>query len=248
MSNSPKPLSVHKIEYVSPHSLKPYPGNARTHNRKQRRALEASIRRFGYTQPALVTKDGEIIAGHGRVEAAKSVGLPQIPIIRIEHLNETDRRAYILADNQLALKAGWDKEILAVELQHLIEVGFEVEIAGFEAPEVDLLLTAVNEMYREPDAGDVVPNAELDRPPVTQPGDMWFLGSSDGLRHRLICGDARDRTVITTLMDGTRATLILSDPPFNVRVRDAGSTGRRNTGIKSLCWRFKLQGLTWSFV
>jgi DNA modification methylase len=226
MSKSSKLPARYEIEYASPHSLKSYRGNARTHNRKQLRALEASIRRFGFTQPALVTTDSEIIAGHGRVEAAKNVGLPLIPIIRIEHLNETDRRAYILADNKLALMAGWDKEILAVELQHLIEAGFEVEITGFEPPEVDLLLNAAAEAHCDPDADDVIPAGALDRLPVTRPGNTWLFGSSGGPRHQLICGDARDSSVITTLMGGEHASLILSDPPFNVRVSDVSGKGR----------------------
>jgi len=225
MSKPNKLPNALKIEYRSPHSLKAYPGNARTHNRKQRRALETSMRRFGYTQPALITENGEIIAGHGRVEAAKSIGLLEIPVIRIDHLSETDRRAYILADNQLALKAGWNKEILAVELQNLIEVGFDVEIAGFEAPEVDLLLNDVADMHRDPDGDDAIPNVARDRPPVTQSGDMWLFGSSDAPHHRLICGDARDSIAISTLMGSERAALILTDPPFNVRISDISGKG-----------------------
>jgi hypothetical protein len=220
------PIRSHKIEYVSPHSLKPSPRNARTHSRKQRRALEASIRRFGYTQPALVTADDEIIAGHGRVEAAKSVGLSEIPIIRIDDLNEDERRAYILADNSLALKAGWDAEILAIELQHLIEIGFDVEITGFEIPEVDLLLNAATEAQNDSDSDDIVPDAMLDQPPATRRGDMWLLGSNDGLRHRLFCGDARDTTALTTLMGGKRAALIISDAPFNDRIKAISGRGR----------------------
>ena len=135
-----------------------------------------SIKRFGYTQPALVTRDGEIIAGHGRVEAAKNIGLAKIPVIRIEHLSDTDRRAYILADNQLALKAGWDRETLAIELQNLIEVGFDLDIAGFEAPEVDLLLEITDQARRDPGLEDAAPAAALDRPAVTRPG---AFGSSD---------------------------------------------------------------------
>jgi DNA modification methylase len=217
-----------QIEYVSPHRLRPYPGNARTHSRKQLRALENSIRRFGYTQPALVGANDEIIAGHGRVEAARNIGLPKIPIIRIQHLSDIDRRAYILADNQLALKAGWDKEILAVELQNLIEVGFDLEIIGFEAPEVDLTLNAIlSDDETGSHAEDAVTIAPLKEPPITEEGDLWLLRSGDSKHHhRVICGDARDTAVLNALMKSEQADMILTDPPFNVRVKDISGKGR----------------------
>jgi DNA modification methylase len=208
-----------KVEYISPHSLKPYPRNARTHNRKQRRALEASIKRFGFTNPALVTSDNEIIAGHGRVEAAKAAGLATVPIIRIDHLNETERRAYILADNKLALQAGWDREMLAIELQHLIEVGFDIEIAGFEAPEIDLILDAASETERDPGLEDVVPALGVDRETVTRSGDVWLLGSKKGSHHRLLCSDSRNDEAIAALMGRDLAAMMITDPPYNVRVQ-----------------------------
>lgn len=214
-----------EIIHISPHSLKPYPGNARVHSKKQIRSLEASIKRFGYTQPALVSENGEIIAGHGRVEAAKQLGLTTIPVIQIGHLSEVDRRAYILADNQLALKAGWDKETLAIELQHLVEVGFDLEIAGFEAPEVDLLLEISDEKRRDPETEDVTPALVLDRPSITEPGDIWLLGSKDR-QHKLICADARDSAALASLMGRYRAALLLSDPPYNVRVNAISGKGR----------------------
>jgi len=161
------------------------------------------------------------------VEAAKSLGLPTIPVIRITHLSESDRRAYILADNQLALKAGWDKEILAVELQNLVEVGFDLEIVGFEAPEVDLLLDLSAERQQDPNADDVIPKTATNRPATTQPGDLWILGLKSGRQHRLLCGDARENTAIELVMGGERAAMVLTDPPYNVRV--AGISGRGRT-------------------
>lgn len=225
MSKALKSPNKHVIEYVSPDSLTPYPGNARTHNRKQRRALEASIRRFGYTQPALVTSRGEIIAGHGRVEAAKSLGLPTIPIIQIDHFTDAERRAYILADNQLALKAGWDREILATELQNLIEVGFDLDITGFDAPEVDFLLEIADQTRQDLDTEDALPDTALDRPAVTRPGDIWLLGSKTH-QHKLACGDSQDCATISSLMTSDRATLLMSDPPYNRRVKDISGKGR----------------------
>ena len=134
------------LEYVSPHVLRPHPGNARTHNRRQRRALKASIRRFGFRQPILARKDGQIVAGHERVEASKELSLKEIPVIWIENLSEDEIRAYVIADNKIAQLAGWDKELLATELQFLVEVGFDLEPIGFEAPEVDLLIESVGEL------------------------------------------------------------------------------------------------------
>jgi DNA modification methylase len=216
-----------QVEYISPHALKPYPRNARSHDRKQRRALEASIRRFGFTSPVLVTAKNEIIAGHARVDAAKAAGLPTIPIIRIDHLNETERRAYILADNQLALQAGWDREMLATELQDLIEVGFDVEIAGFDAPQVDFILDTASEMERDPGAEDVVP-ALLGQRSVTRPGDLWVLGPKNGSHHQILCGDSRTNHAVASLMQHDVAAMLITDPPYNLRVQ-GHVTGRGRT-------------------
>jgi hypothetical protein len=164
-----------QVEDVSPYSLKPYRGNARTHSRKQRRAVAASIKRFGFTNPVLATMNDEIAAGHLRVEVAKELGLSTIPVIRIEHLSPTELRAYILADNQLALKAGWDKELLAIELRSLIDVGFDIEIAGFEAPEVDFILDGISDAEHEPADEDATPEPKRDQAAVTRRGDLWLL-------------------------------------------------------------------------
>ena len=130
-------FSPASVEYLPTGELIPYPRNARTHSKKQIKAIARSIERFGFTNPVLATSANEILAGHGRVEAAKLLGMSTVPVLRIDHLSEAERRAYILADNRLAEKAGWDKEILEIELQSLITVGFDVEITGFEVPEVD---------------------------------------------------------------------------------------------------------------
>src|SRR6267378_1987267 len=126
-------------------SLRPHPGNARTHSRKQIRQIADSIRHFGFTNPVLIGEDGEIIAGHGRVEAAKLLGLDSVPTVRLAHLNAAQRRAYVLADNKLALNAGWDRELLAIELQGLIDLDFEVELTGFSPTEIDLVLDEARE-------------------------------------------------------------------------------------------------------
>src|SRR5580704_17876457 len=155
----PKPFD-HKIEILPVGELRPYPNNARTHSRKQIRQIAESIKRFGFTNPVLIDDAGEIIAGHGRVEAAKLIGLAAIPTIRLSHLTETEKRAYILADNRLAEKAGWDCEILAIELQGLIELNFDVEMTGFSTADIDITLDDAAEAAGKP------PGPEDEKPEV----------------------------------------------------------------------------------
>jgi ParB-like nuclease domain len=167
----------------------PYPGNPRTHSRKQVRQIAESIRRFGFTNPVLIGDGGEIIAGHGRVEAAKLIGLESVPTVHLAHVDEAQRRAYVLADNKLALNAGWDRDLLAIELQGLIDLEFDVELTGFSAAEIvlDEAREGSPDGAAEPD--DQIPFVfEDSASAVTRPGDVWCLG-----RHRLICGDARGR-------------------------------------------------------
>ena len=153
-------------------SLRPYSRNARTHSKKQVRQIADSIERFGFTNPILVSDDGEIIAGHGRFEAAKLLGWKSVPTIALSHLSDTERRAYVLADNKLALNAGWDQEILAIELQALVDLEFDTELTGFSIAEIDFVLDAANE--GDPDAEeqpeDAVP--ETGDEPVTVRGDI----------------------------------------------------------------------------
>lgn len=194
-------------------SLRPYSGNARTHSKKQIKQIAASIERFGFTNPVLVSDAGEIIAGHGRVEAGKLLGMKTVPTLALSHLSEAERRAYVLADNKLALNAGWDREILAIEFQALIDLEFDVEITGFSLAEIDFALDEASEA--SPDGSDasedMVPvNSGA---PVTRMGDMWQLG-----RHRLLCGDTRDAAELARLMNGDLADLVFTDPPYNVAI------------------------------
>jgi DNA modification methylase len=194
-------------------SLRPYARNARTHSKKQVRQIAASIDRFGFTNPVLISNDGEIIAGHGRVEAAKLLGWKAVPTIALSHLTEIERRAYVLADNKLALNAGWDKDILAIELQALVDFAFDVEVTGFSLAEVDFALDEAAES--DPDAKDTVDDdvTMVSGPAVSRQGDVWLLG-----RHRLLCGDARSADDFTVLMDGAKADLVFTDPPYNVKI------------------------------
>src|SRR3954454_8665697 len=133
------------IVHTAVEDLVPYQSNARTHSRRQIAQIAGSIERFGFLNPVLIDGSNQIIAGHGRVAAAKKLGLTSVPSLRIDHLTDDERRAYVLADNRLAEKAGWDRELLAIELQHLVEVEFETEIIGFETPEIDIILDEAKE-------------------------------------------------------------------------------------------------------
>ncbi len=190
--------------------LKPYPRNARTHSRKQIKQIGAAITEFGFTNPVLIDENDQIIAGHGRVQAAKLLGLAEVPTVQIAHLSATQKRAYILADNRLAEKAGWDKEILVVELQGLLADGFEVVLTGFEVPEIDVILDAAADAKSDRHGDDNIPEAGL---AVTQAGDLWLLGA-----HRVFCGNALEGASYDNLLDGTKASLIFTDPPYNVSI------------------------------
>jgi DNA modification methylase len=201
------------LEARPPSELRPYSRNARTHSRKQIRQIADSIERFGFTNPVLISDDDEIIAGHGRVEAAKLLSLPTVPTLRLSHLSAEERRAYVLADNKLALNAGWDQDILAIELQALVDLKFDVTLTGFSLAEVDFTLDAARE--RDPEAP---PGVEEEIPPIPQEavsrmGDVWVLG-----RHRLICGDAREAGDYARLLGDEAVDLVFTDPPYNVPI------------------------------
>jgi DNA modification methylase len=201
------------VQYRPIAELKPYPRNARTHSKKQIKQIAASIERFGFTNPVLVSDDGEIIAGHGRVEAAKLLGLQTVPTLVLSHLSEAERRAYVLADNKLALNAGWDRDILAIELQGLIDLDFDMELTGFSISEIDFAIEAAGDA--DADKGDEPEDRVpvLSGPIVSRMGDVWELG-----RHRLVCGDARSASDMALLMRNERADLVFTDPPYNVPI------------------------------
>lgn len=194
-------------------SLRPYARNARTHSKKQIKQIAASISLFGFTNPVLISEDGEIIAGHGRVEAAKSLGWKVVPTIALAHLSEAERRAYVIADNKLAMNAGWDRDILAIELQALVDLEFDVELTGFSLAEIDIVLDDAGEA--DPDGREASDDLilPLSGSAVTRMGDVWRLG-----RHRLLCGDTRSADDMATLMGDDRADLVFTDPPYNVAI------------------------------
>jgi DNA modification methylase len=199
-----------QIEQTPIHALRPHRQNARTHSKRQIRQIATSIRRFGFCNAILIDDDLTILAGHGRVEAAKLLGLTNVPTVRLSHLSEEDKRAYVIADNRLAEKAGWDRNLLAIELQGLIDIGFEVELTGFETPDIDLLLDEALEATGLSPADDQLPVIRSGAP-TSQRGDLWVLGA-----HRLLCGDARAPASYTRLLGGKAADLVFTDPPYNV--------------------------------
>lgn len=202
-----------KLERAPIAALKPYAANARTHSKRQIKQIAASIERFGFTNPILVDDDLMILAGHGRVEAAKLQGMDEVPIVRLSHLSDADKRAYVLADNQLALKAGWDRETLASELQGLIDLNFDVDVIGFEVAEIDLIFDAAREANPHARAEPEEETPALAQQAVTRVGDVWQLG-----RHRLVCADARDPAAYAALMPDEHANVIFTDPPYNVSI------------------------------
>ena len=205
--------------------LRPYGRNARTHSKQQVAQIAASIRRFGFTNPVLTSGDGEIIAGHGRVEAAKQLGLVEVPTLALDHLSAAERRAYVLADNKLALNAGWDQELLADELKELIDIEFEIGVLGFSQAEIDTVLDqAAQSSVFPPNANSAIAETDDAVPavlpqPVTRMGDVWQLG-----RHRLICADARLPQSYVRLLGEERVDLVFTDPPYNVPI-DGHVTG-----------------------
>ena len=196
-----------KIEQVKLDALIPYARNSRTHSEAQVAQIAASIKEFGFTNPVLIDETGSIIAGHGRVMAARKLAITDVPSIRLTHLTDAQKKAYVIADNKLALNAGWDDEMLAVELTDLKDMGFDLDLTGFSTDEIEALLAPVGtEGLTDEDAVPEVPEA-----PVTVLGDVWLLG-----KHRVMCGDSTSIDAVEKLMDGQKADMVFTDPPYNI--------------------------------
>jgi DNA modification methylase len=194
------------IEYVKRDQLIPYINNSRTHDDKQVKQIAGSIKEFGFTNPLLIDEDGGIIAGHGRLMAADLLGIDEVPTITLVGLTEAQRKAYVIADNQLALNAGWDLDTLKVELDRLTELDFDVDLLGFDD---DFLSSLLDEPVDGLTDEDAVPDAPEN--PVTVEGDVWILGN-----HRLMCGDSTSIDAVDKLMDGHKADMVFTDPPYGV--------------------------------
>jgi len=203
-----------RVEYRKIETLIPFARNPRTHSEAQIAKLASSIVEFGWTQPILVDGTNGIIAGHGRLAAARKLDLLEVPVIELGHLTSAQKRAYVIADNRLALDAGWDEELLSLELAELSEAGYDLTMTGFSNEEIEELLVGAEQGLQEEtpadaedDAADEVPDAPTN--PVSRPGDVWQIGA-----HRLICGDATDPAVVRSLMAGEQAALCFTSPPY----------------------------------
>ena len=225
----PKEFGKLSVTYVPITSLVSNCHNARTHSSHHIRQIAQSIETFGFNNPVLIDCRNTIIAGHGRVAAAKRLGMAEVPTIRIEGLTEDQLRAYIIADNRLAEKAGWDKEILSIELQHIIVnvPDLDVAMTGFEMGEIDLIIGEANNKVTD---NDELVEADTSGLPVTQLNDHWKLGP-----HHLFCGDALSQQSFQNLMGHRRADLVFTDPPFNLKI-DGHVSG--NGRIHLTGWRF----------
>jgi site-specific DNA-methyltransferase (adenine-specific) len=203
---------VPQIEQVAIDKLIPYINNARTHSQHQVAQVAASIREFGFTNPVLIDKSNGIIAGHGRVQAAQKLEMTEVPCLRLDHLTEAQKKAYILADNKLALNAGWDEELLALELAELGDLGFDLELTGFELDEIKALMPGEStDGLTDPDDAP-----EVQTEAISKPGDVWLLG-----KHRLMCGDSTSIDDLAKLCDNHAVDMWLTDPPYNVAYEGA---------------------------
>lgn len=199
-----------RIEYLPITALKPRPNNPRTHSKKQIKQLANSIRKFGFVRPVLTDSDNVIIAGHGSFEAARSIGMTEIPVVCVGHLTEAEIRAYVIADNKIALNAGWDVGLLRIELKELsANLDFEVTLTGFETAEIDNIIIGggvdEDDEFEEPDHS---------KPAVSRRGDLWRIGP-----HAVLCVDATKPESYERLLGDLRAQLVFTDPPYNVPIR-----------------------------
>lgn len=227
--------STERFEKVNIDKLVPYVRNARTHSKEQILQLRSSLREFGFVNPVIVDKDYNVIAGHGRILAAKEEGISEVPCVFVEHLTEAQKRAYIIADNRLALNAGWDAEMLAVEIADLQVAAFDLSLLGFDDAELNKLMGNIEDV--KDDDFDV--DSELQKPAVSKPGDLWLLG-----RHRLVCGDSTKPDTFTLLMDGRLANLVVTDPPYNVNYEGTAGKIKNDNMADEKFYQFLLDAFT----
>lgn len=213
------------MQLVSITKLVPYVNNARTHSPEQINKLRSSLREFGFINPVIIDRDYGIIAGHGRVLAAKEEGITEVPCVFADFLSDAQKKAYILADNRMALDAGWDEEMLRVEIEALQDADFDIGLTGFDEKELTDLFKG-DEPDIEDDDYDLT--AALEKASFVERGDIWVVG-----RHRLMCGDATDPADVDKLMDGKRANLVLTDPPYGVSFKSSSGLTIQNDSMKN---------------
>lgn len=198
--------SKHTIEHLETHTLVPYAKNSRTHDDAQIAQIAASIKEFGFTNPILIDKENVVIAGHGRLMAALRMNFKYVPCIRLGHLTEAQKRAYIIADNRLALNAGWDEEMLSLEIADLKSLEVDLDLLGFTSDELADILSEATEGETDPDEIPEVPED-----PISKPGDVWVMG-----KHRIVCGDCTEQGVVDKCLNGVLPHLMVTDPPYGV--------------------------------
>lgn len=226
-----------EMQLVPLEKLVPYVNNARTHSAAQITKLRSSLREFGFINPVIIDCNYGIIAGHGRVMAAKEEGIAEVPCVFVDYLTEAQKKAYILADNRFAQDAGWDEELLKLEIESLEAADFNVALTGFDCAELeDLFRDNVRDHVKEDDF-DV--NAELKKPAFSKTGDLWCLGS-----HRLFCGDSTKAESYDLLMNGKKANLVVTDPPYNVNYQGSAGKIRNDNMADDAFYQFLLDAFT----
>ena len=218
-------ITTTKMQLVSVDKLVPYVNNARTHSKEQILKLRSSLREFGFVNPVIIDQDYNVIAGHGRLLAAKEEGITEVPCVLADHLTEAQKKAYILADNRFAQDAGWDEELLRLEIESLQDMAFDVSLTGFEDQEIADLFADTSDSDVKDDEYDLA--AALEKAAFVQRGDIWQVG-----KHRLMCGDATDAADVTFLMNGKRANLIVTDPPYGVSFKSSDGLTIQNDSIQ----------------
>ena len=206
--------------------LVPYVNNARTHSPEQLTKLRSSLREFGFINPVIIDRDFNVIAGHGRIAAAKEEGITEVPCVFVDYLTEAQKKAYILADNRMALDAGWDEELLRIEIESLQGADFDVSLTGFGEDEIADLFSGDGEKNEKDDDFDL--SAALEKAAFVERGDIWTVG-----RHRLMCGDATSAEDVSALMDGKKANLIVTDPPYNVAFKSGSGLSIQNDSMEN---------------
>ena len=215
-----------EMQLVDINKLVPYINNARTHSPEQIQKIRSSLREFGFVNPVIIDREYNVLAGHGRIEAAKQEGMTEVPCVYVDDMTEAQRKAYILADNRMALDAGWDDEMLRIELEALEELGYGLEYTGFDEEELKALFSIEEDTEVEDDDFDLT--AALEKASFVQRGDIWHVG-----RHTLMCGDATAPEDVTALMDGAKANLMLTDPPYGVSFQSSSGLTIKNDNMKN---------------
>lgn len=217
--------TITEMQLVQTAKLVPYVNNARTHSTEQIMKLRSSIREFGFLNPVIIDREYNLVAGHGRIMAAKEEGIDAVPCVFVDNLTEAQKKAYILADNRMAMDAGWDEELLRIEIEALQAEAFDISLTGFEEQELTDLFASEDKSDVEDDDFDL--NEALEKASFVRRGDVWQVG-----RHRLMCGDATSEEDVATLMDGKQANLIVTDPPYGVSFTSSDGLSIQNDSIK----------------